>query len=103
MYTPVNPSFTIEKWGLRGENYIGVFSWWLGAFWVTKDAKFLHADNEDSDQTVQMRRLTRLFIVRMSECTVCFLTLRLICHRYCMTHTFIYENIKGISFIEGYL
>ena len=28
MYTPVNPSFTIYKWGLRGQNYIGMFSWW---------------------------------------------------------------------------
>ena len=26
----------------------------LGAFWI---AKFLHADNEDSDQTARMRRL----------------------------------------------
>ena len=28
--------------------------WWessLGTFWLAKDAKFLHADNEDSDQT----------------------------------------------------
>ena len=25
MYTPVNPSFTIYKWGLRGQNYIYVF------------------------------------------------------------------------------
>ena len=23
----------------------------LGAFWIAKKAKFLHADNEDSDQT----------------------------------------------------
>ena len=26
----------------------------LGAFWIEKDAKFLHADNEDSDQTARM-------------------------------------------------
>ena len=29
MYNPVNPSFTIQKWGLRGgggSNYIGMFS-----------------------------------------------------------------------------
>ena len=26
MYTPVNPSFTIYKWGLRGQNYIGMFA-----------------------------------------------------------------------------
>ena len=29
----------------------------LGVFWIAKDAKVLHADNEDSDQTAQMRRL----------------------------------------------
>ena len=28
MYTPVNPSFTIQKWGLGGQYYIGMFSWW---------------------------------------------------------------------------
>ena len=29
MYTPVNPSFTIYmlKWDIRGQNYIGMFSW----------------------------------------------------------------------------
>ena len=26
----------------------------LGAFWIAKDAKFLHLDNKDSDQTVHM-------------------------------------------------
>ena len=35
-----------------------------GAFWIAKDAKFLHADNEDSDQTVRMRRLIWVFVVR---------------------------------------
>ena len=29
----------------------------LGAFWIGKDSKFLHADNEDSDQIALMRRL----------------------------------------------
>ena len=27
MNTPVNPCFTIYKYGLRGQHYIGVFSW----------------------------------------------------------------------------
>ena len=27
----------------------------LDAFWIAKDAKFLHADSEDSDQTTRMR------------------------------------------------
>ena len=29
----------------------------LDAFWIAKDAKFIHADNKDSDQTARMRRL----------------------------------------------
>ena len=29
----------------------------LGAFWIAKDVKFLHADNEDSDQTAVIGRL----------------------------------------------
>ena len=29
----------------------------MGAFRIVKDAKFHHADNEDSDQTARMRRL----------------------------------------------
>ena len=29
----------------------------LGALWIAKDAKFLHADNEYSDQTARMRML----------------------------------------------
>ena len=28
-----------------------------GAFWINNDAKLLHADNEDSNQTARMRRL----------------------------------------------
>ena len=31
MYTPVNPSFTVYKWGLRGQNYMCVFVM-LGTF-----------------------------------------------------------------------
>ena len=28
----------------------------LDALWIAQDAKFLYADNEDSEQTTQMRR-----------------------------------------------
>ena len=35
----------------------------LGAFWVAKATKFLHADNEDSDQTVRKRKLFWIFTV----------------------------------------
>ena len=38
----------------------------LGAFWISKDAQFLHTDNEDSDQTVRMRRLICLSSMHMS-------------------------------------
>ena len=33
----------------------------LDAFWIAKDAKFIHADKEESDQTVRMRRLIWVF------------------------------------------
>ena len=45
----------------------------LGAFWIAKDAKFLHGDIEGSDQIARMRKLIRVFI----GCTcsdICFLT-----------------------------
>ena len=32
-----------------------------GTFWISKDAKFLHVDNEDSDQAAWMRRLIWVF------------------------------------------
>ena len=35
----------------------------LGTFWILKDAKFLHVNNENSNQTVQMS----LHWVHMSE------------------------------------
>ena len=34
----------------------------LGAFWIGKDAKFLHAENEASHQTVRMCRLICFFV-----------------------------------------
>ena len=36
----------------------------MGQFWIAKDAMFLRADNEDSDKTVRMRRLTWVFVRR---------------------------------------
>ena len=33
-----------------------------GAFWIAKDAKVLHADNEDSDHAARMRTLIWVFI-----------------------------------------
>ena len=34
----------------------------MGVFWIAKDEKFLHADNEGSDQTARMRSLIRVFV-----------------------------------------
>ena len=36
----------------------------LCAFWIIEDTKFLHADNEQSDQTAWMRRLICVFVGR---------------------------------------
>ena len=36
----------------------------LGIFRIAKDAKFLHADNEDSNRTARMRRLILMFVGR---------------------------------------
>ena len=36
----------------------------LSAFWTAKDAKFLHADNENFNQTARMRRLIGVFVGR---------------------------------------
>ena len=32
-----------------------------GSFWIAKDTKFLHANNNDSDQTVQLLKLIHVF------------------------------------------
>ena len=49
----------------------------LGAFWIAADAKFLHADIEDSDQTARIRRLIWVFVGSTYQ-KVRFLTLWLI-------------------------
>ena len=41
----------------------------LDAFGIAKNAKFLHADNEDSEQTARMRRLICLRWAHMSDGT----------------------------------
>ena len=51
----------------------------LGKFWIAKGAKFLHADNEDSDQTAWMHKLIWVFVGRTCQ-KVRFLRLRLM---YC--------------------
>ena len=49
----------------------------MGTSWLAKDVAFLHADNEASDQTAQMRRLIWIFFGRMCQ-KVRFLKLRLL-------------------------
>ena len=39
----------------------------LGAIWIAKDARFLHTDKVDSDQTAWMRRLIWVRLVHMSK------------------------------------
>ena len=39
----------------------------LGVFRLAKDAKFLHADNKDSDHIVRMRRLIGIFVGRTCQ------------------------------------
>ena len=62
-------------WAAMSESVpLDIFS---GRIFTARDAKFLYADNKDSDQTVRMRRLIWAFV----ECTylqVQFLTLRFI-------------------------
>ena len=48
----------------------------LDTFWIAKNAKFLHADNEDSNQPARMRRLIWVCVWRNCQ-KVRFLTLRL--------------------------
>ena len=49
----------------------------LGTFWIARDAKFLHSDNEDSEQTARIHRMICVFVMRICE-KVRFLPLRLI-------------------------
>ena len=39
----------------------------LGAFWIAKDSKFRHADNDGYDWSVQMRRLIWVFAGRTCQ------------------------------------
>ena len=43
----------------------------LCAQWVAKGSNYLHADSKDSDQTVRMPRLSRVFASRTSFCWFC--------------------------------
>ena len=53
----------------------------LGAFWIAIDAKFLNADDEDSNQTARMRSLIWVFVGRTCQ-KVRFITLRLVSYWY---------------------
>ena len=40
MYANVNRNFTFQKWGLRGQNYIGMFLWCLAHRYIAPDKAF---------------------------------------------------------------
>ena len=63
----------------------------LGAFWIAEDAKCLHVNNEDSDQTAQMRRLIWVFVGRALQ-KVRFITLRFV-YRNTRCHGIKRDNI----------
>ena len=66
---PANIQIRLRKFAQSDQN----LHW--SHFWKVKDAKFLHADNEDSDQTAQMRRLIWIFVGRTRQ-EISFLTLK---------------------------
>ena len=85
MYTPVNASFTILKWGLRDQNYIGMFAW------CNLDECF---DYESSNSSEVKITLTPA----VNSCKICISVLEEEEAVY-MTHTYYsvscIENFKG--------
>ena len=61
----------------------------LGTFWTAKDAKFLHAGNEESDQIAWMCRLIWVFLECMSEGTFSHIVTQIL--------LFLHEN-KGYEY-----
>ena len=70
--TPNPPHFRVRKYTFRHVRItklqisLHIRAVWsessLGAFWIVKKTMFLYAYNEDSDQTVQVRRLIWVFV-----------------------------------------
>ena len=50
----------------------------LGSVWIARKATFIYAGNEDSEQTVQVRRLIRDFVGRTYQKGNLFFTLLLL-------------------------
>ena len=65
----------------------------LCAQWVAKDPSFLHADNEDSDQTGRMPRLIWVFAGRTCH-FVGFVMRRLICFPFCDCYSFLASSVE---------
>ena len=67
---PSKPLFYYIKMGFKGFKIIkACFRDVLSAFWIAKNAQFLYADNEVSDQTARMRRLIWIYVgPTMSRC-----------------------------------
>ena len=74
-----------------------------GAFWIDKNAKFLHAVNEDSNQTARMRRLIWVFVGGTCR-KVRFLTSRLMWHFNEVIHkdVLVYEPTGREGIFESY-
>ena len=66
----------------------------LGAFWMAKDAKFLHADKEDSDQTAPMHRLISVLVGGHVRRYIFSLCTHVFCC-FCFRGTVLNNNNKG--------
>ena len=61
MCTPVNPSFTIQKWGLRGSNLY----WYMFVMSEPAHDTTYHktcVTKKDSDQQVHLAGIARIFV-----------------------------------------
>ena len=73
----------------------------LVAFWIVKDAKFLHADNENSNHTARMRRLIWVIVGHTCQ-KIRFLPARLLCFFVFYKNDQLPSNKTMISFPSNY-
>ena len=88
----------------------------LGKFWIAMDTTFLHADNDDSDQTVRMRRLICVFIRHtcqkpryvFSRCAQ-FVMSRIYaknmqdCRDFCLIHSNLAQSDRKVIYMYNFL
>ena len=70
-------SHVVARLSYEGESRVVITTTAGSIFWIAKNAKLLHADDEDSDQITGMRRLICVLVRRKCQ-KVRFLTFRLI-------------------------